>query len=129
MFFTVGSILMLIGSIQNLIYCLKHSKYSKYHVIESLLPIILINFYVFSAFHCSNIAWKYPSIIIFTSGCFLCLNVTRIIISSVTEIKFRILKDLHLILPIPLTIGLLFINKYALRIDNKETAYMIDLVI
>jgi hypothetical protein len=114
LFFILGSVLMIIGSIKNLLYCLEHSKYSKFHVIESLLPIILINFYVFSAFHCSNIAWKYPSIVIFTGGCFLCLNVTRIIISSVTEIKFRILKDLHLTLPIPLTIGLLFAKKYAL---------------
>ena len=114
LFFILGSVLMIIGSIKNLLYCLEHSKYSKFHVIESLLPIILIYFYVFSAFHCSNIAWKYPSIVIFTGGCFLCLNVTRIIISSVTEIKFRILKDLHLTLPIPLTIGLLFAKKYAL---------------
>jgi hypothetical protein len=46
---------------------------------------------VFSAFHCSNIAWKYPSIVIFTGGCFLCLNVTRIIISVLVAIMIAMI--------------------------------------
>ena len=65
-------------------------------MIEGFLPMVIIDFYLFFAFIYTNYAWDNPSSVIFIGGTFFVLNVTRLIISSVSKTKYSMLKDFHL---------------------------------
>ena len=66
------------------------------HMLEGLLPMILTDFFLFYAFMYTNYAWDNPCSVIFIGGAFFVLNVTRLIISSVSKTKYSMLKDFHL---------------------------------
>jgi len=74
----------------------KTTKHSVIHMLEGLLPMIITDVFFFYAFIYTNYAWDNPCSVIFIGGTFFVLNVTRLIISSVSKTKYSMLKDFHL---------------------------------
>jgi len=74
----------------------KTTKHSALHMLEGLLPMFITDFFMIYAFVYTNYAWENPCSVIFIGGIFFVLNVTRLIISSVSKTKYSMLKDFHL---------------------------------
>ena len=72
------------------------SKHSTLHMIQGLLPVAVTNFYVIFVFLYTNLAWKNPAYVIFIGGTYFVLQITILIISTVSKTNFSIFKDFHL---------------------------------
>lgn len=71
---------------------------------------MLVNAYIIVAFKYSEIAWKAPSIVLFISGTYFCLSVTKQIIATVTKQRCTIFEDIHLTIPFVFAMAALPLN-------------------
>ena len=78
-------------------------------MLEGLLPMLTTDFFMIYAFIYTNYAWDNPCSVIFIGGTFFVLNVTRLIISTVSKSKYSMLKDFHLSWSMMFCIILIFI--------------------
>ena len=91
-----GSAPLILSPIFAYLEASKTTKHSIMHMLEGLLPMVITDIFLFYAFLYTNYAWDNPCLVIFIGGTFFVLNVTRLIISSVSKTKYSMLKDFHL---------------------------------
>jgi hypothetical protein len=90
----------------NLKLGLMSSKHSFSHCISTLLPLLIIAIFFWSSLTYTQMAWTHPIVILAPMGFFFGLNCSRLIIGTVTKTQFRFFEDMHLIVPMLVSIVL-----------------------
>jgi hypothetical protein len=92
----IGSIPLILSPFLGFKEAASKTKHSLLHMIQGLLPLIITDFYILFVFFYTNLAWKNPAYVIFIGGTYFVLQITILIISTVSKTNFSIFKDFHL---------------------------------
>lgn len=110
---------MLYTIIDNVTSVLRKSKRSFNYQMTGLLPLLINFLFLFSIFTFTEEAIRCPALVIFTIGPFFTLCASRLIIATVSKTDFSILDDIHLSLPILVSIPLFMLNSWFLGLNER----------
>ena len=116
------------GILESIVMVLMKSKHSTLHIFEGLAPNLVFIVYYLSLFLYSDLLWTYPALSLLNLAPFFCLATSRLIVSTVAKMKFTLLREIHLSLPMLLTIVIFPLNKHY-KLGLNELYVYIALII
>ena len=112
--------IMVTSICENIRCVVVNTKHTIGHVFEGLLPLPVMALSMAAQLKFSKEAWSSPTLLVFTIGPFFTLCCTRVIIASVSKTRLQLFENLHLSIPILLSIVVFPINKQLLHLNERS---------
>ena len=89
------------------------------------MPNAVLLAYYYSLYKYSDMLWTRPALSLITFAPFFCLSISRLIVSTVSKTKFTLFKNIHLSIPIIVSILIFPINKHMNLQLNESYVYAV----